>query len=100
LTLTIADTFTAWIPLVWFQQVHQPYVTPGNRAAAVIAGFNIIVFTTIAVLARKEKWTQAHEDSDSAETGSKSDVDIKEEEVSHTVIAVNPKATEAHGTQV
>ena len=45
----------AWIPLVWFQQVHQPFVTPGNRAAAVVAGFNIIVFTTIALLAHREK---------------------------------------------
>lgn len=40
---------------MWFQQVHQPYVTPGNRAAAVVAGINIIVFSTIALLAHREK---------------------------------------------
>jgi ACS family pantothenate transporter-like MFS transporter len=45
----------AWIPLVWFQQVHQPFVTPGNRAAAVVAGFNVIVFGTITLLAHREK---------------------------------------------
>lgn len=49
------DTFQAWIPLVWFQQVHQPYVTPGNRAAAVVASFNIVVFSIIAILSHKEK---------------------------------------------
>ncbi|OAP54784.1 hypothetical protein AYL99_11232 [Fonsecaea erecta] len=52
---TLQYTFTAWIPLVWFQQVHQPYVTPGNRAAAVVAGFNVIIFGVIAVLAHREK---------------------------------------------
>ena len=40
---------------MWFQQVHQPFVTAGNRAAAVIAGFNIIIFSTIAFLAHREK---------------------------------------------
>jgi ACS family pantothenate transporter-like MFS transporter len=45
----------AWIPLVWFQQVHQPFVTAGNRAAAVIAGFNILIFSTIAFLAHRER---------------------------------------------
>lgn len=30
-------------------------VTPGNRAAAVVAGLNVIVFSTIAVLAHREK---------------------------------------------
>jgi len=52
---TLQYTFTAWIPLVWFQQVHQPNVTPGNRAAAVVAGFNVVVFIAIAVLAHREK---------------------------------------------
>ena len=52
---TLQYTFSAWIPLVWFQQVHQPNVTPGNRAAAVVAGFNVIVFIVIIVLAHKEK---------------------------------------------
>ena len=61
--------------MVWFQQIHQPdgsfplppheesldadcqlfLVTPGNRAAAVVAGFNVIVFSTIAILAHREK---------------------------------------------
>src|SRR6188768_3928341 len=69
------DTMTAWIPLVWFQQIHQPFgkysvqcllfascctdnvyqVTAGNRGAAVVAGLNVIVFTLIAVLAHREK---------------------------------------------
>ncbi len=30
-------------------------VTSGNRAAAVVAGLNVIVFTIIAVLAHREK---------------------------------------------
>jgi len=30
-------------------------VTPGNRGAAVVAGFNVIVFTAIAILAHREK---------------------------------------------
>jgi len=49
------DTFSAWIPLVWFQQVHQPNVTPGNRAAAVVAGINVLIFMLITYLAHKEK---------------------------------------------
>lgn len=40
---------------MWFQQVHQPNVTPGNRAAAVVAGINVIVFTVITLLAHREK---------------------------------------------
>ncbi|OIW22625.1 putative pantothenate transporter liz1 [Coniochaeta ligniaria NRRL 30616] len=52
---TLQYTFSAWIPLVWFQQIHQPNVTPGNRAAAVVGGFNVIVFSTIAFLAHREK---------------------------------------------
>jgi ACS family pantothenate transporter-like MFS transporter len=55
LTLGVTDTFSAWIPLVWFQQVHQPNVTPGNRAAAVVAGINVIVFMAITALAHREK---------------------------------------------
>jgi ACS family pantothenate transporter-like MFS transporter len=35
--------------------VKQPFVTSGNRAAAVVAGLNIIIFSSIAFLARKEK---------------------------------------------
>lgn len=30
-------------------------VTPGNKAAAVVGGFNVIVFSTIAFLAHREK---------------------------------------------
>ena len=30
-------------------------VTPGNRAAAVVAGLNVIVFSAIAYLAHREK---------------------------------------------
>ncbi|KAF2658327.1 putative pantothenate transporter liz1 [Lophiostoma macrostomum CBS 122681] len=52
---TLQYTFQAWIPLVWFQQVHQPFVTAGNKAAAVIAGFNILIFSTIAFLGHREK---------------------------------------------
>ncbi|KAH8586080.1 putative pantothenate transporter liz1 [Bisporella sp. PMI_857] len=52
---TLQYTFLAWVPLVWFQQVHQPNVTPGNRGAAVVAGLTVIVFTIIAVLAHREK---------------------------------------------
>ncbi|TAQ86071.1 hypothetical protein B7494_g5617 [Chlorociboria aeruginascens] len=52
---TLQYTFSAWIPLVWFQQVHQPNVTPGNRAAAVVGGITVIVFIVIAVLAHREK---------------------------------------------
>ncbi|KAK0109452.1 hypothetical protein ONS95_002145 [Cadophora gregata] len=52
---TLQYSFSAWIPLVWFQQIHQPNVTRENRAAAVLAGLNIIVYTIIAVLAHREK---------------------------------------------
>ncbi|KAG0652965.1 Pantothenate transporter liz1 [Hyphodiscus hymeniophilus] len=52
---TLQYTFSAWIPLVWFQQVHQPNVRAGNRAAAVVAGLNVIVFIIITVLAHREK---------------------------------------------
>jgi len=52
---TLQYTGNAWIPLVWFQQVHQPNVTPGNRAAAVVAGLNVIVFVLITYLAHREK---------------------------------------------
>ncbi|KAK6437732.1 hypothetical protein LTR95_006076 [Oleoguttula sp. CCFEE 5521] len=58
---TLQYTFTAWVPLVWFQQIHQPNVTPGNRAAAVVAGFNVIVFSTIAYLAQRERKSKALE---------------------------------------
>ncbi|KAN0104087.1 putative pantothenate transporter liz1 [Hyaloscypha variabilis] len=52
---TLQYTFSAWIPLVWFQQVDQPNVTPGNRGAAVVAGINVLIFTLITYLAHREK---------------------------------------------
>ncbi|KAL2068570.1 hypothetical protein VTL71DRAFT_14907 [Oculimacula yallundae] len=52
---TLQYSMSAWIPLVWFQQIHQPNVTSGNRAAAVVASFNIAVYIAIAVLAHREK---------------------------------------------
>ncbi|EPE33309.1 MFS general substrate transporter [Glarea lozoyensis ATCC 20868] len=52
---TLQYTFNAWIPLVWFQQIHQPNVTPGNRGAAVVAGLNVLVFSLITYLAHREK---------------------------------------------
>lgn len=33
-------------------------VTPGNRGAAVVAGLNVIIFTTIFLLARRERLQQ------------------------------------------
>jgi ACS family pantothenate transporter-like MFS transporter len=85
---------------VWFQQVHQPYVTPGNRAAAVIASFNIVIFTTIAVLARREKRIKARSELVPVEPDNASDKSSKVEDKSHSVVAVHPKAVEAHGTSV
>lgn len=51
-------------PMVGFE-VHTPQVriilmfplqvTPGNRAAAVVGGLNVIVFTSLAILAHREK---------------------------------------------
>lgn len=45
----------AWVPLVYFQQVHQPNVRNGNIAAAVVTGFTVIVFVLITVLAHREE---------------------------------------------
>jgi ACS family pantothenate transporter-like MFS transporter len=45
--LTLPTNYTDFFP--------QPLVTPGHRAAAVVAGLNVIVFTTIAILAHKER---------------------------------------------
>lgn len=68
---TLQYTFTAWIPLVWFQQIHQPNVTAGNRAAAVVAGLNVIVFGIIAVLANRERLQKKrHGEVDSTSTDS------------------------------
>jgi ACS family pantothenate transporter-like MFS transporter len=85
---------------VWFQQVHQPYVTPGNRAAAVIAGLNIVIFTTIAVLARREKRIKVRKEIVPVEPDNASDRSSKVDDVSHSVVAVHPKAVESHGTHV
>ncbi|KAI8935617.1 hypothetical protein NX059_007146 [Plenodomus lindquistii] len=52
---TLQYAFYAWVPLVWFQQVHQPFVTPGNRGAAVVAGLNIVAFSLIAFLAQRDR---------------------------------------------
>ena len=77
---TLQFTFTAWIPLVWFQQIHQPNVTPGNRAAAVVAGLNVIVFGIIAVLANRERLQKKRRgELDSASADSNSSVYPKSE---------------------
>ncbi|KAL2414699.1 Pantothenate transporter liz1 [Exophiala dermatitidis] len=91
---TLQYTFSAWIPLVWFQQIHQPNVTPGNRAAAVMAGFNVLVFSTIAVLAHCEKMKKKRQGqlqpleetaSTSSESPDISIVDHNEKKVSASV---------------
>ncbi|KAH3905847.1 hypothetical protein HBH56_214360 [Parastagonospora nodorum] len=97
---TLQYTFTAWIPLVWFQQVHQPYVTPGNHAAAVIAGLNLIIFTTIAMLARRERSIKVRAGSVSAEPDVVSDGSSDGDKVSRNVVLIHPKAVEVIGTAV
>lgn len=100
-TNRFADTFMAWIPLVWFQQVHQPYVTPGNRAAAVIAGVNIIIFTTIAFLAHKDKLARKRKNvvskTDSSEPQTPIDESNEKRDLNVGVLAVQPQAVEAAG---
>ena len=77
---TLQYTFMAWIPLVWFQQIHQPNVTPGNRAAAVVAGINVIVFGIIAVLANRERLQKKrHVELNTGSIKSSSSVDPKGE---------------------
>ena len=100
ITLCI-DTFNAWVPLVWFQQIHQPFVTPGNRAAAVVAGLNIIVFTAIALLAHREKLARKREnqlpvasDLPESETSSRQG---NEKDLSVGVLALQPESVEASG---
>ncbi|KAH7093496.1 putative pantothenate transporter liz1 [Paraphoma chrysanthemicola] len=93
---TLQYTSMAWIPLVWFQQIHQPFVTPGNRAAAVVAGFNIIVFTTIALLAHKEKLArkknnQAASIASSTETTTPVD-EVDSKAVNVGVVSLPPEA--------
>ena len=94
----------AWIPLVWFQQVHQPYVTPGNRAAAVVASFNIIIFTTIAFLGHREKLARKRKSqlpaaSDSPESDTASDQG-NEKSLSIGVFALQPEGVEASGRPI
>jgi ACS family pantothenate transporter-like MFS transporter len=78
----------AWIPLVWFQQIHQPYVTSGNRAAAVIAGFNIVVFSTIAFLAHKESRAKARNGHLAGSSNPASDDGSKVDHVTVGVLSV------------
>lgn len=92
------DTFMAWIPLVWFQQVHQPFVTPGNRAAAVVAGFNIIVFSTIAFLAHRDKVAKKRANllphtSDSPEPTTPSD-EVNSKGLTIGVVSLPPESVE------
>jgi ACS family pantothenate transporter-like MFS transporter len=49
--------FSLHLPMTVMANIGRP-VTPGNRGAAVVAGFNVIVFATIAVLAHREKVQQ------------------------------------------
>ena len=94
----------AWIPLVWFQQVHQPYVTRGNRAAAVVASFNIIIFTTITFLGHREKLARKQKNqlsatSDSTESETPS-VQGNEKSLSIGVLALQPESVEASGRPI
>jgi ACS family pantothenate transporter-like MFS transporter len=81
----------AWIPLVWFQQVHQPYVTSGNRAAAVIAGFNIVIFSTIAFLAHKERRAKSHNNNLTGSPDSVSGDGNKADDLTVSVLTVPSK---------
>jgi ACS family pantothenate transporter-like MFS transporter len=81
----------AWIPLVWFQQVHQPYVTSGNRAAAVIAGFNIVIFSTIAFLAHKERRAKSHNNDLTGSPDSVSGDGNKADDLTVSVLTVPSK---------
>ncbi|KAJ9607884.1 hypothetical protein H2200_007963 [Cladophialophora chaetospira] len=90
---TLQYTFMAWIPLVWFQQVHQPYVTPGNRAAAVIAGFNVVIFSTIALLAHREKLQKKRNNQLQAAPGD-SDLDAPVPEADAKKAALEVQAVE------
>ncbi|KAK4687117.1 MFS transporter, ACS family, pantothenate transporter, partial [Tremellales sp. Uapishka_1] len=52
---TLQYVTSAWVPLVWFQQVHQPNVTTGNKAAAIVTSFTVVTHIVIALLAHREK---------------------------------------------
>lgn len=87
---------------MWFQQIHQPYVTKGNRAAAVIAGVNIIVFTTIATLAHKEKLARKRKNQvssalDSSEPTTPTGGSVEKGGLAVGVLAVQPQAVETSG---
>lgn len=85
----------AWIPLVWFQQIHQPFVTPGNRAAAVVASFNIIVFSTIAILAHREKLAKKRNNAlPPASDTSEPATPVNEKDVAVGVVSFPPKSVE------
>jgi ACS family pantothenate transporter-like MFS transporter len=75
--------------LVWFQQVHQPFVTHGNRAAAVVAGFNIVVFSTIALLAHRERLTKKRKNQTSlASTSSEPATPVDEVKLKSATVGV------------
>jgi ACS family pantothenate transporter-like MFS transporter len=76
---------------VWFQQVHQPYVTSGNRAAAVIAGFNIVIFSTIAFLAHKERRAKSHNNNLTGSPDSVSGDGNKADDLTVSVLTVPSK---------
>jgi ACS family pantothenate transporter-like MFS transporter len=69
-------------------------VTPGNRAAAVIAGFNVIVFTTIYLLSRREQLQKKRSGGiDTASTSSEPSTPTPEEH-NEKKIASGVKAVE------
>ena len=62
------DSPTKWFVFPWpalllprsiFTDCCHYLVTPGNRGAAVVTGLNVIVFSTIAILAHREKKRKA-----------------------------------------
>ena len=79
-----------------------PYVTPGFRGAAVVAGINIVVFSTIAFLAHKEKLAKKREShvsaaSDTSEPQTPSEIVDEKSRVTAGVFAVEPAIVEAYG---
>ncbi|RVX66581.1 hypothetical protein B0A52_09458 [Exophiala mesophila] len=91
---TLQYTFNAWVPLVWFQQVHQPNVTPGNRGAAVVAGFNVLVFSTIAFLANRERKQKAQ-----GKTGIEAASTAPSDDLSNSVSEIGDDKKAAHGVK-
>jgi ACS family pantothenate transporter-like MFS transporter len=79
-----------------------PYVTPGFRGAAVVAGVNIVVFSTIAFLAHKEKLATKREShlsnvSDTSESQTPSEIVDEKGGATAGVFAVEPAIVEASG---